>query len=355
MDQLLLVGMKHGPGGISMATKRLKQLVPALTPGDIWKRMRHLRETGSNGHRDPSQWAPEILQVLKDGYRQGGSKKQEALKTCREQYPGIPGYVISRFARQQGWTQEAKAPRRKAWQAWTRHEEELLRTLVGYLSPSQIAHKLRRTESAVRSRLKAQGLSGRVKDGVSLRGFQEMFHIGNRKAYAWIANGVLRARDLRISSSSLAQFRIKHEATLEAAAVSRVTSQLRKATVGYSWERVGSLLGVSLDQVQGFVAARQLRVVDTFVTDKALEEFSRNCVANGGPSLNLGLMNPQVLEWLVKDYEISIPGAAASQPVSRFVKQALVTRVCGKCKKEIRGNVYFAHIKDCRGAMVVGR
>ena len=88
MDRLLLVGMKHGPKGIREVKKRLKHLAPGLTPGEIWKRMRHLRENSSDGHRDPRQWPPEIIQLLKDGYQYGGSRKKEALKIFREQYPG---------------------------------------------------------------------------------------------------------------------------------------------------------------------------------------------------------------------------------------------------------------------------
>ena len=112
LDRLLLVGMKHGPKGIREVKTRLRQLAPGLNPGEIWKRMRHLRENSSEGPRDPGQWSPEIIQVLKDGYQYGGSrKKKEALNILREQYPGVPSYVISRFARQQGWSQ--KMPMRK--------------------------------------------------------------------------------------------------------------------------------------------------------------------------------------------------------------------------------------------------
>jgi len=133
IDRLLLVGMKHGPKGIREVKKRLRHLAPGLTPGEIWKRMRHLRENSSDGHRDPRQWPPEIIQLLKDGYQYGGSRKKEALKIFREQYPGVPSYVISRFARQQGWSQKStRAPIGKTRRPWTKHEEELLHRLAGY-------------------------------------------------------------------------------------------------------------------------------------------------------------------------------------------------------------------------------
>jgi len=134
-----------------------------------------------------------------------------------------------------------------------------------------------------------------------------------------------------------------------------VKAEFQKPAVGYSWDRVANLLGTSIDQVRTLVARRHLRVVDTFITDKAFEEFCRNCGKEGGSRLNLPLMKPEILEWLVKEYGINLPPAVVSQPVPRAIKQALVARVCGKCKKEIRGNVYFAHIKDCRAASLAGR
>jgi hypothetical protein len=182
-----------------------------------------------------------------------------------------------------------------------------------------------------------------------------MFHIHHRKATVLIADGILRVRDSRISSRSLAQFCTKHEGSLDSAAVNRVRAEFQKPAVGYSWDRVANLLGTSIDQVRTLVATRQLRVVDSFITDKAFEEFCRKCGKDGDRRLNVPLMQPEILEWLVKEYGVVLAPEVASQPVPRAIKQALVARVCGKCKKEIRGNVYFAHIKDCRAASVAGR
>jgi hypothetical protein len=351
MDRLLLVGMKHGPAGIQLVTQRLRQLSPTLTPGEIWGRMRHLRENGSNGHRDPSRWPPELIQLLRDGYTSGGAKKKEALKICRSHYPGVPSYVISRFARQQGWL--LSAPRtvtQKTHRAWSESEDQLLWRLAGYESPQHIAHKLRRTESAVRCRLKAQGLSGRVKDGISLRAFQEMFHIGHRKAYALIARGMLRVRDARISTASMVALRKQRDATHKLFGVGSSNAGRSNGTNGLSWERAASSLEAPLDQVRIWLARRQLRVVDTFVTEKALEEFCQSCGRSGGLKLNYRLLDPKVLQWL-KDYGVTIPTLGTNLSVSGSVKHALVARVCGKCSKRICGNAYFVHIKGCKGAV----
>jgi hypothetical protein len=347
MDRLLLAGMKHGPAGIRLARKQLRQLVPTLTPGEIWKRMRRLRETGSSGRRDPSQWPQELLHLLKEGYEDGGARKKAALQICRERYPGVPSYVISRFADNKGWLRNGTNPVvRKMHRPWSKHEDELLWRLAGYDSVRQISQKLRRTESAVRYRLKARGLSGKVKDGISLRAFQEMFHIGHRKGYALIAKGMLRVRDARIARSSLAEFCQRHGTRPEIPVISN--SQKPNGAAGLSWERVAGLLGISPHEVQVLLATQELKVVDTFVTEKAMEEFCRSCGKNGGPKLNYQLLDPKILDWL-RDFGMQVPISDGNPTVTAFEKQALVKRACGKCGKEFRGNVYFAHIKGCKG------
>jgi hypothetical protein len=347
MDRLLLLGMKHGQEGIQLVRKRLKQLNPALTPGEIWKRMRALRENGCKGHRDPRQWPPELIQLLKDGYSNGGTSKKEALKTCRECYPGLPSYVISRFARRQGWLVPAPRMAARRQRAWSEPEDQLLWTLAGYESPQHIACKLKRTEGAVRCRLKGQGLSGKVKDGISLRAFQEMFHIGHRRIYTLIAHNMLRVRDARITATSVAALREQLDPTQKVPVVN-CTGTIPDAL---SWKRVASLLETSLDEVRMWLARRQLRVVDTFVTEKALEEFCRRCNRNGGPKLNYRLLDPKVLDWL-KDYGITIPTREMKSSVSGFEKHAFLTRVCRECGRSIRGNAYFIHIRACKGPVI---
>jgi hypothetical protein len=353
MDRLLLVGMKHGREGIRLASGRLRQLAPKLPPDAIWQRMRHLRESASKGYRDPTKWSPEILDVLKEGYQCGGFEKKEALEVCRKHYPGVPLCVISGFARRQGWTQsQGKAEARTVKRAWTRPEEEMLWRLAGYESPKLIARKLRRTENAVRLRLKAHGLSAKVKDGFSLRAFRELFHIGHQRAYSLIAGGMLRVRDPRITHISLLEFCRKHEGSWEHVPATHANAESRHDSTGYSWERVASLLHAPLDQVKAWVASRQLRVADTFISDRALEEFCRSCGKEGGPRVNLQLIEPKTLDWLANEYGIKIPPAGASPSVAPSEKQALTVRVCGKCRKQVRGNVYFAHIRRCKGAPV---
>jgi hypothetical protein len=103
IDQILVVGMKYGPRGTQEAVKRVRQLTPELAPAQVWHRMRHLREKERAKSVTPVEWSEAAIEILRDGYGSGGRKKTEAIKTVRALYPGLAGYVVSRFARSQGW------------------------------------------------------------------------------------------------------------------------------------------------------------------------------------------------------------------------------------------------------------
>ena len=113
IDQILVVGMKYGPRGTQEAVKRVRQLTPELVPAQVWHRMRHLREKERSKSATPIDWSESAIEILRDGYRSGGRKKTEAIKTVRALYPGLAGYVVSRFARSQGWLDGEQESKRK--------------------------------------------------------------------------------------------------------------------------------------------------------------------------------------------------------------------------------------------------
>ena len=266
IDQLLIAGIKQGPAKKHDAINRVLELVPDWKRGDCWHRIRHLR-------------------------------KAPGLAALEESHPD----KAKRSSRTSAAPHSAPRP-------WTPADDDKLLNWAGYEPVKKIAQRLGRSARAVRFRLGALGISARVTDGWSLRGLRKMLHVSPTRLRYLIGNGMLRVRDPRVSTSSLAVFCDQNRASLEPSVRDRVEAALLKGEDGYMWERAADLIGVTVSQVHSWICAGQLRVVDTFVTDRAFEEFCKK----HGVEINTTLVDPATAKWLVKEYGVPcVFGSAA--------------------------------------------
>ena len=295
IDQLLIAGIKLGPNKKHEAINKILKLVPEWKRGDCWRRIRQLRRSPALATADRARNAnPSSI--------------------------GPSHRAVSR--------------------PWRAEDDATLLDLAGYEPVDKIAERLNRSERAVRFRLGALGMSARVTDGWSQRTLRKLLRMSRTRLRQLVASGLLRVRDPRITRASLAACCAKSRCVdSSSTSSSSRTSSLPGGPC--SWKRAAKLLHLEVADVQELVAAGQLKVVDTFVTDRAFEEFCRK----HGEAINMALIDPSTRKWLISEYSVSSPVEEKTLP--RAQKHALIIRAC-KCGRKIAGNVYFRHVRHCR-------
>ena len=309
VDRLLIAGMKLGPTGKHDAINKVLELVPEWTRGDCWQRIRKLRKTAEIPAHEKHPSCSDLDKSIRS--------------SPVRRLPSLP---------------------------WTPADDDRLLNWAGYEPVKKIAQRLGRSVGAVRFRLAALGMSAKVTDGWSQRGLRQLLRVSPARLRHLIGNGMLRVRDSRISATSFALFFYKNRSSLVPCAIETIAAALAKGDDAYTWERTADLLGVAVVQVQNLICGGQLKLVDTFVTDRSFEEFCKK----HGDELNTALMDPATAKWLVEEY--GVPETAHRRGVSRAQRHVLTIRSC-KCGRKIAGNVYFKHIRYCRfaGEQAIGK
>jgi hypothetical protein len=301
IDRLLIEGIKVGPVCKQRAITKILREVPGVSRGDCWQRIRYLRKTGKLGGLQPN---------LPDDGENGAKSNRRGI----------------------------------SWRPWTQEDDGKLLDWAGYEPVDKIAQRLSRSPRAVRFRLCALGLSGRVSDGWSLRALQKLLRVSPATLRQFIGTGMLRVRDPRVTASSLARFCQRNCTSLGQVASSKVATLTATRKEAYTWERVADFLEVDLGQVQGWISTGRLKVMDTFVTDRSFEEFCKKYASE----TNLTLIDPATRKWLIQEYGLSVAQPSGGN-VPRAQKHALTVRTC-ECGRSIAGNVYFRHVKSCTAA-----
>ena len=302
LDQCLRAALAQGRPNVRIAVNRMLQAHPALTRAQCWQRLRWLREHTSCERPTPDSWPVELIEQLRAGYRCGGACKRDAFRAIRTHFPNLPGHVIVRFARSQGWLTTCSStcvPRRR----WTAAEQAHFASMAEHRSVTQIAQALGRSTKAVRWRLGAQGLSARIEGVWSLRQLGDTFHIGTATLRRRIVEHALRVRDAHITGASLLACR-RFAALGEALRVqNRAPSLSIQPDRHYRWKEAAQLLGHRIDFVQQGVAHGVLKLVDARVSDAALQRF---CTHYAQGRLHCDRIEPAIYRWLVREYGLPV-------------------------------------------------
>jgi hypothetical protein len=379
IDQILREGAKHGRAGSHAAIERVLKFEPGVERADLWQRIRQLKRPPVQKQNWHAAWTEDDDDLLRKGYANGWTGKKEAIRELLRRHPDWQPHVIWKRAGQLGLVQKSlKRHQERSQHPWSEHDDRVLLNLAGYKEVGVIGKMLHRSTNAIRSRLSVLGKSSRLhKEGYAQRALSEELHLGSRTIRRLISEGLLEVRDPRITKESLKNINVTTRVPgaadqdgasafafgeislakensvegVDSANPNVVRSRPpRRSRADRVWSETANQLGASLQRIRDYVAQGVLKLYDSRVTERSL----RNLCRRYGSLLNYDFLNRETRDWLESSMDLTRNGgeALASQLVTRR-KHARVVRKCAECGREIRGNAFFRHAKNCGQSLLV--
>jgi hypothetical protein len=375
IDQILREGAARGRVGSHAAIERILKHEPGLERAKLWQRIRQLKHPPRGVPFRRAVWSLDDDRLLRKGYEREWAGKQEAVRELLKRHPDWRPHVIWKRAAKLGLVQKRlRRGQEHSRQRWSDHDDRVLLNLTGYKDVTVIGKMLRRSPNAVRSRLRVLGKSSRAhKEGYARRALAEELHLGSRTIQRLIVEGLLEVRDPRITRESLDDLRkssrllslpankARGEAGLtpgsggetdnrQSAKDSppgpndRPTMPVKLTRAKRVWAEVAAALNVSVEKIEKLIARGVLKLYDPRITEKSLRNFCRR----NGSLINYDLLSRETRDWLQSSMDFVLnSGETVARRSEAYRKQARVTRRCGRCGRDIRGNVFFRHIKEC--------
>lgn len=373
IDRILRDGARQGRSGSHAAIERILKHEPGLERAELWKRIRRLKQGPRTVGKRRSVWSSEDDELLRVGYGAGAAEKRNAIQELLKKHPDWPSSAVWKRAAKLGITHKrTKRGEERRFQHWSEDEDQKLLSLAGEKRPSVIAKMLHRSPHAIRCRLAWLGKKTRVHyDGYARRALAEELHMGRHTIQRLIAEGFLEVRDPRITRRSIAELTksgaflnrqldgMNHRSTAtqppdvtpvpEAVSPDSRGARMeppRATRAKRLWAEVARRLTVDRKVVERWIAQGALKLYDPRITEQSFRKFCRE----HGALINDEFLNRETRAWLRSsmDWDRSA-GKDVAEHLAVAREHALIIRRCSKCGREIRGNVFFKHRKDCRG------
>lgn len=375
INRILHEGVKRGRTGSHHAIERILKHESGLGRAELWRQIRRLKQSSNGKLYQRTVWSPEDDQILRRGYGGGWKGKREAVRVLLREHPGWQPHSIWGRAAKLGLVRKIpQKTRQRSRQPWTEDDDRILLAMAGYKTAEFIGKALRRSENAVRYRLAVLGKSSRVHlEGYARRTLARELHLGSRTIQRLIVQGLLGVRDPRITRESLEEARRRgqlpsslHDLQPETKGTGMLPRQEEPAPTpsnnsksGAScdfsnsprsgrakgiWADVARELNVDASVIEQLIFHGVLKLYDPRVTEKSLTRFC----ARYGALIKTDYLDAETKDWLAGCMNLApSAGKDEASELEPFRKHARVVRICERCRRAIRGNVFFRHTKRC--------
>jgi len=206
-DDILLRALQRDGASLQKAVRHVSRLHPEWRLQVIWNRVRYLKRKGNGNHNGSHGWTRELEEILRMGYRRGPLGAREAIRKILEARPGWSRTAIWARAHRLGIT----VKRRHRPRPWTEQEERYV-VMHATVTPNRvIAKRLKRSEAAIRAKIRDLGYSSRYEGGFTGTRIAELLHVSRHTVRHWMQKGWLGKNwGGRISEASFRAFLENH-------------------------------------------------------------------------------------------------------------------------------------------------
>ena len=187
IDAILRSVVIAEPKEVHTAIEDILKGWPGRTRGELWTRLRQLRNDGRETRLHKAVWNEEDVEVLRACYAQGRGGARQAVKEILARHPDWRPRSVWHKASKLGLS--ARSENRKRWSP-----EDLgyLRWNAGEKPMGRIARKLGRSVKSIRQKLSSLGISGKVRipKDYTLHRVATMLGVSDRIVRVWFQEGL---------------------------------------------------------------------------------------------------------------------------------------------------------------------